>query len=181
MFFISIRHLASESCAYERIWIQMTVFWDVARCGMVEIDRLSRDGYRLHNQGSSHLWNVGKLPPVYTALHPRRQSSSYWSLWEPEISGTWMRFIFTDWLPLDWINASHFNTGGLSGAGVPSEQDQELVCRANGHWCLSSLPHICGPKLKVSAMPPPPPSAKHFESGAEYLLPILKYVWTASS
>jgi hypothetical protein len=34
--------------------------------------------------GSTDLWNVGKLIPVYTALQPRRQPSSYLAPWEPE-------------------------------------------------------------------------------------------------
>jgi hypothetical protein len=36
--------------------------------------------------GSELLWNVGKYIPDYTAQYPRRQSSSYSSPWEPEIS-----------------------------------------------------------------------------------------------
>jgi hypothetical protein len=35
--------------------------------------------------GSKNLWNIGKLLPDYMAQHPRRQSSSYSLLWEPEI------------------------------------------------------------------------------------------------
>jgi hypothetical protein len=33
-----------------------------------------------------HVWNVCELLPDYTAQHRWRQSSSYWPLWEPEIS-----------------------------------------------------------------------------------------------
>jgi hypothetical protein len=35
---------------------------------------------------SKHLWNSGRLLPGYTALHPRRQPSSYPPPWEPEMS-----------------------------------------------------------------------------------------------
>jgi hypothetical protein len=38
------------------------------------------------NEGSKHLWNVGKLIPVYTKLQPRRQPSSYSPPWERKIS-----------------------------------------------------------------------------------------------
>jgi hypothetical protein len=57
----------------------MAVFWDVAPCILVEIDRPD-DG------GNKHLWNVDQCLPYYTAQHPRRQSSSYSTPWEPEIS-----------------------------------------------------------------------------------------------
>jgi hypothetical protein len=36
--------------------------------------------------GSAHLWNVGLLQRDYTALYPRRLSSSYSPPWEPEMS-----------------------------------------------------------------------------------------------
>jgi hypothetical protein len=35
--------------------------------------------------GGRYLWNVGKLIPVYRALQPRRQPSSYSPPWEPQI------------------------------------------------------------------------------------------------
>jgi hypothetical protein len=36
--------------------------------------------------GSRHLWNVGQFLPDYMTEDPRRKSSSYSSLWEPQIS-----------------------------------------------------------------------------------------------
>jgi hypothetical protein len=39
-----------------------------------------------HDEGSKHLWNVGKILPDYTEQHPGRQSSSYSPPWEPQIS-----------------------------------------------------------------------------------------------
>jgi hypothetical protein len=45
--------------------IKMAVFWDVAPCSLVDIDRRFR----------AHLWNVGQFLQDYTAQHPRRQSS----------------------------------------------------------------------------------------------------------
>jgi hypothetical protein len=47
---------------------------------------------------SKHFWNIGQLLPDYTALHPRRQPSSY-SPWESEISPT-LHLPFTHSLPL---------------------------------------------------------------------------------
>jgi hypothetical protein len=31
--------------------LKMTVFWDVALCSLIKIDRCSRDAYYLHHQG----------------------------------------------------------------------------------------------------------------------------------
>jgi hypothetical protein len=39
--------------------------------------------------GSKHLWNVSLLQRDYMDLSPRRLSSSYSPLWEPEISQIW--------------------------------------------------------------------------------------------
>jgi hypothetical protein len=71
----------------------MTVFWDIAPCSLADIDRRFTGAYCLHHQGEGsdngggkYLWNVGKLLPDYPTQHPRRQSSSYSPLWEPEIS-----------------------------------------------------------------------------------------------
>jgi hypothetical protein len=47
----------------------MIVFWNVAT-------------YRPDGGGSKHLWNLGEFLPDYTA-HPKTQSSSYSSPWEP--------------------------------------------------------------------------------------------------
>jgi hypothetical protein len=61
--------------------MKMIVFWDVAPCGIVEIDRLFRADYCLHHQsddydhpddrGSKHLSNNGQFLQDYTAQHPR--------------------------------------------------------------------------------------------------------------
>jgi hypothetical protein len=69
---------------------KMTVFWDIAPCNLVEVDRRFRGAYWLHHHlpddgGSTHLWNVGLLLD-YTALYPRRLSSLYPLPWEPEIA-----------------------------------------------------------------------------------------------
>jgi hypothetical protein len=40
--------------------------------------------YRPDDGGSKHLWNVGKLIPVYKAQHPGRQPSSYTPPWQPQ-------------------------------------------------------------------------------------------------
>jgi hypothetical protein len=52
--------------------INMIVFWDVASCSLVEIDRRFRGAYCLHHQddydddgGSRYLWNVS----ISTRLH----------------------------------------------------------------------------------------------------------------
>jgi hypothetical protein len=60
--------------------MKKTVFWVVAPCGMVDTDWCFRWAYCLEHQGdddrgTKHLWNIGKLLPDYTLLHPRRQSS----------------------------------------------------------------------------------------------------------
>jgi hypothetical protein len=44
--------------------------------------------------GSTDLWNVGKLIPVYTALQPRRQPSSYSPPWEPHVVLNWTAVIY---------------------------------------------------------------------------------------
>jgi hypothetical protein len=54
---------------------KMTVFWDVAPCSFVEIDRRFRGAYCLQHQGSKHIWNVWNVSQFlrdYTAQHPRR-------------------------------------------------------------------------------------------------------------
>jgi hypothetical protein len=48
--------------------MKMAVFWDVAPCNLVDIDRRFRETYCLHHQGDG---------PNYIAPHPRRQPSSY--------------------------------------------------------------------------------------------------------
>jgi hypothetical protein len=69
--------------------MKMAVFWVVAPCRLVEVYRRFRGLYCLHHQGdetsitqrpddagSTDLWNVRELTPVYAALQPRRQPSS---------------------------------------------------------------------------------------------------------
>jgi hypothetical protein len=59
--------------------MKFRVFWDVAPCCVVGVDRRFRGAYCLHHQGddgpddgsSTHLWNVDLLRD-YTELHPRR-------------------------------------------------------------------------------------------------------------
>jgi hypothetical protein len=52
--------------------MKMAVFWDVAPCGLVDIDRRFRGAYCLHHH--HHLDNAGQLPPlkrrsVFTRQH----------------------------------------------------------------------------------------------------------------
>jgi hypothetical protein len=70
---------------------KMPVFWDVAPCSLVEINRRFRSTCFLHHHHPQwwrhkHLWNVGQFLPDYTEQHLRRQSSSYSPPWELEIS-----------------------------------------------------------------------------------------------
>jgi hypothetical protein len=57
-----------------RLYLKTTLFWDIANC--------PDDG------GSKNVWNDGQLVRDYKAQYPRRLSSSYSPLWEPEISIT---------------------------------------------------------------------------------------------
>jgi hypothetical protein len=69
--------------------LKFRVFWDVAPCSHVELDRRFRGAYDLNRHDdadSTHLWNVCQLQRDYTALHPRRLLNSYSPPWEPEIS-----------------------------------------------------------------------------------------------
>jgi hypothetical protein len=54
--------------------MKMTVFWDVAPCSVLEIDRRFKD--------SKHLWNVGQLLPPVTLLKlvAECQDLRYWTL-----------------------------------------------------------------------------------------------------
>jgi hypothetical protein len=66
--------------------IKMTTLWDVMPCSL-KVDWSFISAYCLHHQhpddgGSSNLWNVGLLQRDYTALHPRRLSSSYSPQWD---------------------------------------------------------------------------------------------------
>jgi hypothetical protein len=70
--------------------MKMAVFWVVAPCRLVWVYQLFTGLYCLHHQGDFHqrpddggstdLWNVGKLIPVYTVLQPTRQPSSTYHL-----------------------------------------------------------------------------------------------------
>jgi hypothetical protein len=51
---------------------KMAVFWVVAT-------------HRPDDGGSTDLWNFRKLIPVYLALQPRKQPSSYISPWEHQV------------------------------------------------------------------------------------------------
>jgi hypothetical protein len=42
--------------------------------------------HRRDDGGSKLLWNISQYLPDYMVQHPRRQPSSYLSLWQPEIS-----------------------------------------------------------------------------------------------
>jgi hypothetical protein len=46
--------------------INMTVFWDVAPCSLVESDRRLKDAYCLHYQDDA-IWNVSQFLQYYTA------------------------------------------------------------------------------------------------------------------
>jgi hypothetical protein len=59
------------------------VFWVVATCNYVEVDRRFRGAYCLHYQGdgtddggSMHLWNIGPVQYDYTTLQRRRLYTS---------------------------------------------------------------------------------------------------------
>jgi hypothetical protein len=47
--------------------------------------------HRPDDGGSKHLWNISQFLPNYTTQHPKRQSFSYLSSWDPEISFLWLR------------------------------------------------------------------------------------------
>jgi hypothetical protein len=76
---------------------KMAVFWVVPPCNLVQVYRRFRGLYRLHHQGdvfiitdrlhggSTDLWNFGKLVPIYAALQPIRQPSSYRLAWESQV------------------------------------------------------------------------------------------------
>jgi hypothetical protein len=66
--------------------MEMTVFWYVAPCSLVEIDRRFRGVYCLHHQ------SVGQFLQDYTAQHPRRQSSSS-SIWRPDSCVSYAHFL----------------------------------------------------------------------------------------
>jgi hypothetical protein len=66
----------------------MAVFWNVAPCSLVEIGQVSEmhTFSIIRTVSSKHL--LCHFLRDYTVQHPRRQSSSYFLPWEPEISPT---------------------------------------------------------------------------------------------
>jgi hypothetical protein len=56
--------------------LKFKVFWDMAPCAHIEVERYFRGAYCLHHHpddgGSMHLWNVSQLKCDYMAVHPRR-------------------------------------------------------------------------------------------------------------
>jgi hypothetical protein len=71
-------------------WLKFRVFWDVAPCSHVAVDRRFRREYCLYHHrpddgGSAHVWSVGQLQREYTAIHVRRLNFIPLP-WEPEIS-----------------------------------------------------------------------------------------------
>jgi hypothetical protein len=47
---------------------------------------ISERSHRCDDRGSTDLWRVGQFLRDYKTQHPRRQSSSYLTRWEPEIA-----------------------------------------------------------------------------------------------
>jgi hypothetical protein len=108
--------------------MKFRVFWDVAPCSHVEVNRNFTGAYCLRRHrpdgGSTHLWNVGPLQRDYTDLLPRRPQTSNklrstlvrdremvglngsWEnrLWVVRISGiNWLRIMSISRL-LRWLN-----------------------------------------------------------------------------
>jgi hypothetical protein len=46
--------------------IQMTVFWDIASCGVIEVDRRFRGVYCLHHQGYSDDGGISQKAIVFS-------------------------------------------------------------------------------------------------------------------
>jgi hypothetical protein len=70
----------------------ITVFWDIAPCSMVEAFRRFRGAYCPDDGGSKYVRNVGKLLPVYALRRPRRRSS-YSPPREHEVSQRFLCFL----------------------------------------------------------------------------------------
>jgi hypothetical protein len=66
----------------------MTVFWDVATCSLVELNRSFRGAYYLHHQGDLSQWAHLKRRSSSIRLHgaTSQKTSSYSLTWEPKIS-----------------------------------------------------------------------------------------------
>jgi hypothetical protein len=74
----------------------MTVFWDVAPCSLVKIDRRFRGAYWLHNQNGSckHIWNFGQFTPDYAAQRHTRSRESL--RYQPNIFILFLIGVFAD-------------------------------------------------------------------------------------
>jgi hypothetical protein len=78
----------------------MTAFLDIAPCSLIIADWCFSGAYCLHHQnnedgGSKHLLNIEQLLQDYTVQYLGSLSSSYPSLWEPEISKISDAFVAT--------------------------------------------------------------------------------------
>jgi hypothetical protein len=103
---MEIKQTACQLKSWKLLWRRLSISWffrlaanrfvaletrafcDVAPCTLVGVYRRFSNASCLHHQGgdsSTHLWNVGILQRDYTALYPRRLSSSYSPPWEPNI------------------------------------------------------------------------------------------------
>jgi hypothetical protein len=88
------KRLPTFYATWRFITMKMAVFWDVTPCSLVDTDQCFRGSYCLHHHGgvthhpdyggSKLLWNGSQYLQGYTVQHPRRQPSSYSSLWELE-------------------------------------------------------------------------------------------------
>lgn len=74
--------------------MKTTLFWNVASCSLLDIDRHFRGVYCRHHQGDDHsddgsksklFWNVSQYLQDYILQRPRRQPSSYSSLLGPHL------------------------------------------------------------------------------------------------
>jgi hypothetical protein len=74
--------MEADNILHRKLWTKhpktLTVFWDIAKCSLTEVDERFRGPYCLHHQ-------VRQLLRGYMVLYPRRLSSSYSPLWEPEV------------------------------------------------------------------------------------------------
>jgi hypothetical protein len=105
----------------EMRWMKITVFWDVASCSLVEIDRRFIDAYCHLNQGHDHpddggiknLWNVGQFLPHNMTQRLKRQPYSYSSPCEPEESPRCV--VLSDrqeldfWVLLSWTSGFRYS------------------------------------------------------------------------
>jgi hypothetical protein len=120
------------------------VFWDILPCKLI-VDRRFRGAYYLHHQGwlwlipddegSTHLWNVGRQS-FYTAVHPRRQFwTSNYSLFTDNQNVSQIKFTFNK--ISRWPAASLQTTRGVSETLSCSSEVKRLVVRKNFiEFCL---------------------------------------------